>query len=176
MMVQLRNEQARREGAGGTGPGRIEDRGTGSAREALLTPIQREYGTPYPGILQLSGGVTFEASQANQARIFHPEPTVRTDSNEGVGPTKNPTRTSKSKRGNNLREWAWVDSNYRPHAYQAPIKWAKSRQNAVISRVGRTICRFFLKSCRNNPGFIDTITGPIDTPIDTLLGAPPGYR
>jgi hypothetical protein len=26
-------------------------------------------------------------------------------------------------------------------AYQAPVKWAKSRQDAVLSRVGRTICR-----------------------------------
>jgi hypothetical protein len=46
-------------------------------------------------------------------------------------------------RDNTFRAWAWVDSNYRPHAYQAPVKWAKSRQNAVISRVGRTICRTF---------------------------------
>ena len=30
---------------------------------------------------------------------------------------------------------------YRPHAYQAVTKQAKSRKNAVISRVGRTICR-----------------------------------
>ena len=34
-------------------------------------------------------------------------------------------------------KWAWVDSNYRPHAYQAVIKQAKSRQNAVLF-TGRT--------------------------------------
>jgi len=64
----------------------------------------------------------------------------RKPDNEG---TKNPTRTGKSKRGNNLWEWAWVDSNYRPYAYQAVTKQVKSRQNAVILRVGRTICRTF---------------------------------
>ena len=42
------------------------------------------------------------------------------------------TRSSESKWW-----WAWVDLNYRPHAYQAPIKRAKSRHFAVLF-TGRT--------------------------------------
>jgi hypothetical protein len=40
------------------------------------------------------------------------EPTV----GELEGPMKNPAQTGKSKRDKHFWEWAWVDSNYRPHA------------------------------------------------------------
>ena len=33
--------------------------------------------------------------------------------------SKSPARSRKTKRGFALQQWAWVDLNYRPHAYQA---------------------------------------------------------
>jgi len=60
-----------------------------------------------------------------------------------VGRKGDPAQSDKIKRDSHFWEWAWVDSNYRPHAYQAPLKRAKSRHIAVLSRVGRTICRTF---------------------------------
>ena len=40
-----------------------------------------------------------------------------------------------------LFPWAWVDSNYRPHAYQAASDAPKSRSLAVIPLMDRAICR-----------------------------------
>jgi hypothetical protein len=35
-----------------------------------------------------------------------------------------PRRASNTKRGNQFEIWAWVELNYRPHAYQtAPVCW-----------------------------------------------------
>ena len=31
---------------------------------------------------------------------------------------RNPAQSPKTKRGFYFHQWAWVDSNYRPHAYQ----------------------------------------------------------
>ena len=40
--------------------------------------------------------------------------------------SENPARSPKTKQGFNLHQWAWVDSNYRPQAYQisAGRSWA----------------------------------------------------
>ena len=60
----------------------------------------------------------------------------------GVFQEKNIALTSRKQRqGQGFGKWAWVDSNYRPHAYQAVTKQAKSRQDAAKTLVGRTVCR-----------------------------------
>ena len=46
-------------------------------------------------------------------------------------------RSLRARWGKNFHKWAWVDSDLRLHAFQAPINRARSRQFAVLSK-GRT--------------------------------------
>jgi hypothetical protein len=36
-----------------------------------------------------------------------------------VGRLRSPARCEITKRGDDFNQWAWVELNYRPHAYQA---------------------------------------------------------
>ena len=49
--------------------------------------------------------------------------------------TRCPEGASETPRGQHVLKWAWVDSNYRPHAYQALGEAAGSRQVVGTSGV-----------------------------------------
>src|SRR6185437_7112485 len=60
-----------------------------------------------------------------------------TDSNPPQSPTKKPRRSRSSSRGNQFEIWAWVELNYRPHAYQdsasVQCRWVATRPGAPRS-------------------------------------------
>ncbi len=55
-------------------------------------------------------------------------------------PMNKPARCEITKRGERLRKWAWVELNYRPHAYQAATEGPGIRHHNAISLTDRAIC------------------------------------
>lgn len=49
-----------------------------------------------------------------------------------------------------------------PRAIDAPIKQAKSRHFALLSRVGRSVCRFLRQTMWESAGVFRSATGPND--------------
>ncbi len=92
---------------------------------------------------------------------------LRFDEFRGVWGTSWGTKT---KRGFHFQQWAWVDSNYRPHAYQAPQRESESRQDAGKPRWIRRFAAFVILRCRDLPGSIDRT---IDRTISGIERLPP---
>ncbi len=63
--------------------------------------------------------------------------------NKNLEKAKAPT-PRKQHQGSHLEEWAWEDSNLRPHAYQAlplPCPGRKLRKNRGETQAARATCR-----------------------------------
>ena len=77
--------------------------------------------------------------------------------------------------------WAWVDSNHRPHAYQALKLGSESRQDAGRHRWIVRSAAFAILRCRELPGSVDRTTDrtlatgrlPIDRHV--ISSAPPRW-
>ena len=79
---------------------------------------------PFPGPYLVEQGRGASRARAKRGRGWHSlrrEVRIRPHESAAQG----------ALRTRRLEKWAWVDSNYRPHAYQVSPRWRESRQEIV---------------------------------------------
>ena len=64
-------------------------------------------------------------------------------------------------RGNELRVWAWVELNYRPHAYQPTRLGGEIRLNTGLTTTSRAICPDLTAQMSESAGFNGPTTDTI---------------